>query len=145
MPAYAVCGATSWAPHRSGRLICSLGAEPCAYTTRCGRSRPLPRPFSSGPLRVAGVEIKYLVVPEVDPKKVSFSYQLFLDDFVRVYVTSDFRVWTSTIFSYFTPILNWCQVRGRDDCPESGYTHTVRPRPSQFCHGHGHGKENYEL
>ena len=46
---------------------------------------------------MAGVEIKYLVVPEVDPKKVSFSYQLFLDDFVRVYVTSDFRVWTSTI------------------------------------------------
>ena len=42
------------------------------------------------------MEIKYLVVPEVDPKKVSFSYQLFLDDFVRVYVTSDFRVWTST-------------------------------------------------
>ena len=47
-------------------------------------------------MRVAGVEIKYLVVPEVDPKKVSFSYQLFLDDFVRVYVTSDFRGWTST-------------------------------------------------
>ena len=43
------------------------------------------------------MEIKYLVVPEVDPKKVSFSYQLFLDDFVRVCVTSDFRVWTSTI------------------------------------------------
>ena len=42
------------------------------------------------------MEIKYLVVPEVDPKKVSFSYQLFLDDFVRVCVTSDFRVWTST-------------------------------------------------
>ena len=45
------------------------------------------------------MEIKYLVVPEVDPKKVSFSYQLFLDDFVRVYVTSDFRVWTSTNYS----------------------------------------------
>ena len=43
------------------------------------------------------MEIKYLVVPEVDPKKVSFSYQLFLDDFVRVCVTSDFRVRTSTI------------------------------------------------
>ena len=42
------------------------------------------------------MEIKYLVVPEVDPKKVSFSYQLFLDDFVRVYVTSDFRAWSST-------------------------------------------------
>ena len=42
------------------------------------------------------MEIKYLVVPEVDPKKVSFSYQLFLDDFVRVCVTSDFRVRTST-------------------------------------------------
>ena len=52
-------------------------------------------------MRVAGVEIKYLVVPEVDPKKVSFSYQLFLDDFVRVCVTSDFRVWTSTINMYF--------------------------------------------
>ena len=51
---------------------------------------------------MAGVEIKYLVVPEVDPKKVSFSYQLFLDDFVRVYVTSDFRVWTSTRKSFST-------------------------------------------
>ena len=50
---------------------------------------------------MAGVEIKYLVVPEVDPKKVSFSYQLFLDDFVRVCVTSDFRVWTSTKYLIF--------------------------------------------
>ena len=50
------------------------------------------------------MEIKYLVVPEVDPKKVSFSYQLFLDDFVRVYVTSDFRVWTSTIPVQYTVI-----------------------------------------
>ena len=50
------------------------------------------------------MEIKYLVVPEVDPKKVSFSYQLFLDDFVRVYVTSDFRVWTSTIGDQFSEI-----------------------------------------
>ena len=49
---------------------------------------------------MAGVEIKYLVVPEVDPKKVSFSYQLFLDDFVRVCVTSDFRVWASTMYPY---------------------------------------------
>ena len=48
------------------------------------------------------MEIKYLVVPEVDPKKVSFSYQLFLDDFVRVCVTSDFRVWTSTIYTSLT-------------------------------------------
>ena len=23
------------------------------------------------------------------------------------------------LFSCLTPILNWCQVRGRDDCPES--------------------------
>ncbi len=47
--------------------MCSLGAEPGAYTTRCGRGSshpPLPqgdmvddrspRPFPSGPLRVAG-------------------------------------------------------------------------------------------
>ena len=55
------------------------------------------------------MEIKYLVVPEVDPKKVSFSYQLFLDDFVRVCVTSDFRVWGLDIhnlraISTFAPV-----------------------------------------
>ena len=53
------------------------------------------------------MEIKYLVVPEVDPKKVSFSYQLFLDDFVRVYVTSDFRVWTSTIWGFLSPTVQY--------------------------------------
>ena len=59
------------------------------------------------------MEIKYLVVPEVDPKKVSFSYQLFLDDFVRVYVTSDFRVWTSTKWGLFSTKEIWSVALSR--------------------------------
>ncbi len=31
-----------------------------------------------------------------------------------------------SLFSYFTPILNWCQVRGRDECPESALPRQIR-------------------